>query len=395
MKNFIKKCIPLFIVAAYSFLAAGSDDDSSNDFGIILAIVIGVALLLIIIVIISNEKESAKGLEKAKESFGEYTEAIEYERGKYILYDKPNHRILLKKDIMDSKKIKTLQLIERKPQTTVTYKEESVTKTSTGSAIGRGVAGALIAGPAGAIIGGATAKKTTETKTTPEYHTTSGYYAIDVIDVDNNRRARFATSDKSSHDKVKVFLQRIIDSNTLEERHALAKIKEDEHAKLLSSDISQLVIGATLSAIEDILINSARVARTDHDTYKLCTEAIARINNAWHTNFESIIVVLSYGTLNTFVGISKPYIVGSFNNMQLDMKVLADSIKNKYGFPTSYSEDVSYFSLTDDNNRINAYLWRGECGQLRKIDYIFEHGKYKYEYMASSVNETTSQEITE
>lgn len=62
--------------------------------------------------------------------------------------------------------------------TTVVGKKEEVTKTSTGSAVGRAVVGSLVAGPAGAIIGGATAKKKTEvidnTKTITNHH----YYVI-------------------------------------------------------------------------------------------------------------------------------------------------------------------------------------------------------------------------
>lgn len=46
--------------------------------------------------------------------------------------------------------------------TTTTGTKEEVTKSSTGSTIGRAVVGGLIAGPAGAIIGGATSKKRTE-----------------------------------------------------------------------------------------------------------------------------------------------------------------------------------------------------------------------------------------
>lgn len=46
-----------------------------------------------------------------------------------------------------------------------TYETASKTKTSTGSAIGRGLVGGALFGPAGAIIGGATAKKKTTSTT--------------------------------------------------------------------------------------------------------------------------------------------------------------------------------------------------------------------------------------
>lgn len=68
--------------------------------------------------------------------------------------------------------------IKDETYTTVTGTKEEVTKSSNGSTVGRAIVGGLIAGPAGAIIGGTTSKKTTEiidnTKTITHHH----YYAI-------------------------------------------------------------------------------------------------------------------------------------------------------------------------------------------------------------------------
>lgn len=64
--------------------------------------------------------------------------------------------------------------IKDETYTTVTGTKEEITRTRTGSTVGRAVVGALIAGPAGAIIGGATAKKETEvidnTQTITHHH---------------------------------------------------------------------------------------------------------------------------------------------------------------------------------------------------------------------------------
>lgn len=62
--------------------------------------------------------------------------------------------------------------------TTVTGTKEEVTRSSNGSTVGRAIVGSMIAGPAGAIIGGVTSKKKTEiidnTKTITHHH----YFAI-------------------------------------------------------------------------------------------------------------------------------------------------------------------------------------------------------------------------
>lgn len=68
--------------------------------------------------------------------------------------------------------------IKDETYTTITGTKEEVTRSSNGSTVGRAIVGGLIAGPAGAIIGGTTSKKKTEiidnTKTITHHH----YYAV-------------------------------------------------------------------------------------------------------------------------------------------------------------------------------------------------------------------------
>ena len=220
MKRILRKIAPAVLLAAYSIIAGGS----LEDIGITLAIV-GVLLVIgVIWALISDsnakKKKREQGLAKATDNFGSYTHQVEYSLGKYILYDEPTHRILLNDSISDSRKLRELKTTKRAPRTKVTYKEETVTKTSTGSAIGRGVAGAVLLGPVGAIVGGATAKKKTETKKTPEYNTIPGHYTIEVIDIEGNTRAKYSTSEVSKHEEVYRFLQNIIDKNLEPERIA-------------------------------------------------------------------------------------------------------------------------------------------------------------------------------
>ncbi len=62
--------------------------------------------------------------------------------------------------------------------TTIEGKKEEITKSDTGNTIGRAIVGGLVAGPAGAIIGGATSKKTTEVIDNTKEITHHHYYAV-------------------------------------------------------------------------------------------------------------------------------------------------------------------------------------------------------------------------
>lgn len=164
MKKTIRQIVPAILLLTYSIIAGGS----LEDIGITLAIVLGIVVIGVIFLLITSsidaKKESEQGLERAKDIIGNYTHQVEYQLGKFILYDETTNRILLKDSVSDSRKLKELKISKRDPRTKVTYTEESVTKTSTGSAIGRGVVGAVLLGPVGAVVGGATAKKNYKNK---------------------------------------------------------------------------------------------------------------------------------------------------------------------------------------------------------------------------------------
>jgi len=386
MKNTLKPITPLLLLLGYSIIAGGSLEDIGTIAGALVAIVAVLSIIAAISVSSRNDKKRKEGLAKAEDQFGSHTSEVEYQIGKYILFDKPNHRILLKDCIMDSQKIKELKITRREPKTKVTYKEETETKTSTGSVIGRGVVGALVAGPVGAVVGGVTAKQKTEIKKTPEYQRIPGRYIIEVIDTEGKSRVSFATSDESEHDKVRQFLQEIIDSNTMDERMQLEQAKEDEYTRLLLSDTEAVRIGSTSEVLKDILINSKAVKDEGNDVFQLCPEAVTLINNSWNSNFENVIMGIKDGAMNCLKGISSPYTVGTFKNMQLDMRVLADRLASQYGTPKANGNDVQYTSLTDDNNRINAYSWEDISNQELKIDYICDKGKYKYELNGKSID---------
>lgn len=298
MRKTIRKITPAVLLIAYSIIAGGS----LEDMGIALGITAGLVVIAVIWVMIVDNKKTeekrAQGLAKAEDLFGKYTNKIEYVIGKYILYDESTHRILLDNSVSDSRKLRELKTTKRAPRTKVTYKEETVTKTSTGSTAGRAVVGALIAGPVGAVVGGATAKKTTETKKTPEYHTIPGHYTIEVLDTEGNVRAKYSTSDEAKHEEVKAFLQRIIDKNLEPERIA-HQIEADENSSAIQSiDTDNIVVGSSKDLIKVLLIDSTKTIEGDSEVHILCPEVVAKINQGWGASFEKITVKIKNDLLS-------------------------------------------------------------------------------------------------
>ena len=116
--------------------------------------------------------------------------------------------------------------------TTVTGTKQEVTKTSTGSMAGRAIVGAAIAGPLGAVVGGATAKKKTEvidnTKTVTHHH----YYVIITL-ADVSTPMVKIDCGKTNHriaEKIKAILVGIISQKV--SKPAAPKSIADELAKL-------------------------------------------------------------------------------------------------------------------------------------------------------------------
>lgn len=66
----------------------------------------------------------------------------------------------------------------------------------------------------------------------------------------------------------------------------------------------------------------------------------------------------------------------------LDTHMMAKQIISQYGEPSKKTEEISYTEFTDDNNRISGYIWSDTPNNIVKIDYVYEKGKYKYEFFS-------------
>ncbi len=379
MKKYLRYITPMAILIAYAIIAGGSIE--YNAIIITGSIVLGLILIFIIVIFVNKSNDRKKALHKAVQKFGHYTSAVEYDVEKFILYDETTNRLLLLNSIIDSTKILRLNTTRRDFQETVTFKDTQETKTSTGSVVGRSVAGALIAGPLGAIIGGTTAKQKQVTKKIPEYHTVIGRYTIDVIDVDGNSRGVLITPHNEFHEKAMTFLQSIINKNIRSERLALEAVEAKKQVKLTKAHVDQLVVGINKSNIQDILLNSSITNEEGRDKYNLCPEAISTINEGWHTHYKKVEIYTHSEIIYQIKGVSGNFTASTFKNLELEASNLARLLVRQYGEPKLVAQNLGYTALTDDNNRINAYFWEYNK-QLIKIDYICDKGNFKYEYNA-------------
>ena len=180
----------------------------------------------------------------------------------------------------------------------------------------------------------------------------------------------------------------IIDKNTKSDRLALEAIEAEKQVKeaeklmkLSKAPVDQLVVGINERDIQDILINSSIINEAGEDKYQLCSEAISSINEGWNTLFEKVVICIRSEIIYKIKGISRNFTASTFKNIELETSNLARFIVSQYGEPKLVAQNLSYTALTDDNNRMNAYLWENN-NQRIKIDYICVKGNFKYEFHA-------------
>ena len=174
-------------VIIFGFLAGASIDENGNLSGWVWFILITAIIIFVVMLIagfLENEKSQAKAAEAEQarmQRIAEQEKAYKEWYDKYI--DKkgiPDKIIIVKPS--DSSEVIFVHEASKKifmlgseynfkeimsctfsdSPTTIKGKITSTTKSSTGSTVGRAIVGDLVAGPAGAIIGGTTGKKKTE-----------------------------------------------------------------------------------------------------------------------------------------------------------------------------------------------------------------------------------------
>jgi len=381
MKTIIRDITPIILLFVYGILAGGSFDSKDLGMGVLIIIISIVVTFTLAFIIknISNAGISKAGLLEATEQFGDYTEKIEYDLGKFILYDETTHRILLKDSIIDNRKIKEIETTEIEPKSITEYREEEVTKTSAGSAVGRSLLGAVIAGPVGAVVGGLSAKKKVEKKEVPIHTSTvPGEYKIKVYDEEGKLRASLTSHTENNYQDAAFFLRSMISANTVDERLALQEEENKKEKQISSANTANLVVGTNVKDIQDFLINSTFEKTVNTVEYELCSLAVKTINKSWGVTL-SVVKISLYDEIVCKIHCqSRPYTAVSFNNILDETKKLSELYENKYGNPDHVTQNISYTSLTEDDNVINGYLWELTTSHKVKIEIIYKQGKYYY-----------------
>lgn len=183
----IKILISTLILALFGFMGGASVDEDGSLSGWVWIIIIGVVVAGIAGAMLANAEEKKKREKAAadrearlareaeqKARFEEWSSKYLVENGipdKTIIV-KPNDemeiihvhenkkQVYLKGKMYDFKDFISVTFTDS--STIIKGKTTATTKSSTGSTVGRAIVGDVIAGPAGAIIGGTTGKKTTE-----------------------------------------------------------------------------------------------------------------------------------------------------------------------------------------------------------------------------------------
>lgn len=182
-----KIIISSLMVALFGILGGASVTEDGSLSGWVWAVIVGVVVIFIIAAIQGNAQEKERQAkaqeerERIKKKEAEQKAHFEEWSANYIAtYGTPDKSIIvrpndemeiihvheLKKQVYMKGKMYSFKDIIRvsftDSPTTIKGKTTATTKSSAGSAVGRAIVGDVIAGPAGAIIGGTTGKKTTE-----------------------------------------------------------------------------------------------------------------------------------------------------------------------------------------------------------------------------------------
>lgn len=174
-----------------------------------------------------EEQEREEEIWNFKDANGDCDRLIIYKNFRLELYNEAQKVIfngtlysfsdILSCDIEEKEKIETTSvLIGQRDDITTTY----TTKTSGKSLAGRAIVGGVIAGPVGAIIGGATAKRTTTAENqvttrhvmgTKQYKTIT--YRVLIKTIKSKFTQVFVTPNKSEAEEVKEVFDSIIKTN--------------------------------------------------------------------------------------------------------------------------------------------------------------------------------------
>lgn len=174
----LKNILSLFVLLAFAIISAGSFDGG----GMVIIILVFILLFIISLVMHASDKQKKEEKQKMRES-RKKEQVQKYNEARQKLfeeYGEPDKTIVIKEDDISQE----IDVFESKQQIYIVgkmYKFNDIlscsvndktriengtistkTKTNNASMIGRAIVGDVIAGPAGAIIGGSTANKSTQ-----------------------------------------------------------------------------------------------------------------------------------------------------------------------------------------------------------------------------------------